>query len=132
MGSLHGPVVCPTIRAKQVGVYQVPTNSSLMKNAMLRSTFWGYKSVRQRVSNAGMLASPTNIRRLGLVHCTFSSSSNGSGSRAENFKENDEDYVNSSVTEAGRMYSIYHQIRSNEIVLINNGFHFIILFFNAG
>lgn len=100
MGSLHGPVVCPTIRAKQVGVYQVPTNSSLMKNAMLRSTFWGYKSVRQRVSNAGMLASPTNIRRLGLVHCTFSSSSNGSGSRAENFKENDEDYVNSSVTEA--------------------------------
>ncbi|XP_021735612.1 bifunctional nuclease 2-like isoform X2 [Chenopodium quinoa] len=98
MGSLHGPVVCPTIRAKQVGVYQAPISVSLMKDAMFRSAFWGYKSVRQRSTNASMLTRPINIRRFGTVHCTFSSSSNGSGNRAE--KENDEDYVNSSVIEA--------------------------------
>ncbi|XLS79185.1 hypothetical protein HN51_063410 [Arachis hypogaea] len=33
------------------------------------------------------------------VHCSFNSPSNGSGSTAENFDENDEDYVNSSVVE---------------------------------
>lgn len=98
MGSLHGPVVCPTIRAKQVGVYQTPISVSLMKDAMFRSAFWGYKSVRQQSTNASMLTRPINIRRFGTVHCTFSSSSNGSGNRAE--KENDEDYVNSSVIEA--------------------------------
>ncbi|KAL2892728.1 Bifunctional nuclease 1 [Bienertia sinuspersici] len=100
MGSLHGPVVCPTIRAKQGSVYQVPINVSLMKDAMFRSTFWGYKSVRQQSTNVGMITRSISIRRVGTIHCTFSSSSNGSGSRAENFKENDEDYVNSSVIEA--------------------------------
>jgi hypothetical protein len=33
----------------------------------------------------------------------LSSSSDGNGSTAENFNENDEDYVNSSVVEAGRV-----------------------------
>ncbi|CAO2835114.1 unnamed protein product [Amaranthus hypochondriacus] len=100
MGSLQGPVVCPSIRAKQVVVYQVPTNNALMKSAMIRSTFWGYNRLHQRTSKAGLLAGPMNIQRLGTVKCTFSSSSNGSGSRAENFKENDEDFVNTSVVEA--------------------------------
>ncbi|KAF1001776.1 hypothetical protein AG4045_000687 [Apium graveolens] len=35
-----------------------------------------------------------------VVKCSFSSSSNGNGSTAENFNENDADYVNSSVVEA--------------------------------
>ncbi|XP_021736350.1 bifunctional nuclease 2-like isoform X1 [Chenopodium quinoa] len=91
MGSL-------AIRAKQVGVYQVPISFALMKDAMLRSVFWAYKSVSQRSTNVSVLTLPLNIRRLGTVHCTFSSSSNGSGSVTE--KENDEDYVNSSVIEA--------------------------------
>lgn len=108
MGSLQGPVVCPTIRAKQVGVYQVPTNISSMKDGMFRSKFWGYKGIRQQTTNAGILTRAISIRRLGTVHCTFSSSSNGSGFRAENFKENDGDYVNSSVTEAGRLCCDYN------------------------
>lgn len=112
MGSLHGPVVCPAIHSKQASVYQIPINVSSMKDDMFRSTFWGYKGVRQRTTNAGILTRPINIRRFGTVQCTFSSSSNGSDSRAENFKENDEDYVNSSVTEAGRIYSlIFHEYK---------------------
>uniref|UniRef100_A0A7N0UZQ9 BFN domain-containing protein n=1 Tax=Kalanchoe fedtschenkoi TaxID=63787 RepID=A0A7N0UZQ9_KALFE len=35
-----------------------------------------------------------------LVHCSFSSSSNGNGSKAGNFNEKDADYVNSSILEA--------------------------------
>ena len=36
-----------------------------------------------------------------VVQCSFSSSSDDSGSMAENFSENDEEYVNSSVIEVG-------------------------------
>ena len=113
MGSLQGPVVCPSIRAKQVVVYQVPINNALMKSAMIKSTFWGYNHLRQRTSKTGLLARPMNIQRRGTVQCTYSSSSNGSGSRAENFKENDEDFVNSSVIEAGRILFDYHCMRLN-------------------
>lgn len=99
MGSLQGPVICPTVRAKQVSIYPVPANGPLMKASMLRSGIWGCKDVYRRRTSAGIVTRPFHVRRLGRVHCTFSSSSNGS-SRAENFNEKDEDYVNSTVIEA--------------------------------
>lgn len=98
MGTLQGPVICPTLRAKQVSARPVPINASLM--AMLKSGIRGSKNVFLRSTNAGIFTCPLHVRRIVTIRCTFSSSSNGSGSRAENFRENDEDYVNSSVTEA--------------------------------
>lgn len=100
MGTLQGPVICPTVRAKQVSVHPVPANSSLTRTTMLKSSFWGYKDACRRRTTSGVIIRPLHVQRLGRVHCTFSSSSDGSGSRAEKYNENDEDYINSSVIEA--------------------------------
>ncbi|KAL9234305.1 hypothetical protein vseg_009190 [Gypsophila vaccaria] len=100
MATLQGPVICPTVRAKQVGVYAVPINGRLARTSMLRSSFSGYMNGFRRKTNAGVCTRPRYIRRVGTIQCTFSSSSNGNGSKAENFSEKDEDYVNSSVIEA--------------------------------
>ncbi|XP_059634442.1 bifunctional nuclease 2 [Cornus florida] len=98
MGSLQGPVISPCIRGKQTGVYTLPVNAPLMKAIILRSGFWGYKGVNSdRVNN---MCHQMRVHKCRMVQCSFGSSSNGNGSMAENFSENDEDYVNSSVLEA--------------------------------
>ncbi|KAK1302511.1 Bifunctional nuclease 1 [Acorus calamus] len=92
MGTLQGPVICrPTVRAKQ------PVSGSLIK---VRSGFWGLKRGSRARIRVGPLTPQQCVRRNVVVHCAFSSSSDGNGSMAENFSENDEDYVNSSVIEA--------------------------------
>ncbi|KAF5955775.1 hypothetical protein HYC85_008631 [Camellia sinensis] len=97
MGSLQGPVICPAFRAKQTGVYTVSVSGPLMKAKFLRSGFWGFNgTMGARINVSHQL----HVQRCKKVHCGFSSSSNGNGSMAENFNENDEDYVNSSVVEA--------------------------------
>ncbi|XP_058088951.1 bifunctional nuclease 2-like isoform X2 [Magnolia sinica] len=100
MGALHGPVICPSVRVKQTGLSTVPVNGPFMKSKVLRSEFWGSKgSCRNRTQ----VKAPSPHPYIGVhrrIHCTFSSSSNGNGSKAENFGENDEEYVNSSVVEA--------------------------------
>ncbi|PPD81862.1 hypothetical protein GOBAR_DD21219 [Gossypium barbadense] len=73
MVSLQGPVICPSVHSKQVGVDTLMLNRPSPWARLLRSDIWG----------------------------TFSSSSDGSGSMAESFNEKDEDYVNSTVVEAG-------------------------------
>ncbi|PKI49632.1 hypothetical protein CRG98_029969, partial [Punica granatum] len=98
MGSLQGPVICP-IRAKQAGVYSVPVNGPLLKPRLLRSELWGCRmSFRQRTD--GGVIRWLVARRRKAPQCSFSSSSDGNGSMAENFNEHDEDYVNSSIVEA--------------------------------
>ncbi|KAJ9567161.1 hypothetical protein OSB04_003127 [Centaurea solstitialis] len=95
MSALQGPVVCPSVRGKQGGVHAVPTvDGPLMKAKIHRSGIWGLKGInshRVRVRNQ---------RGSKIVTCSFSSSSNGNGSMAESFNENDSDYVNSSIVEA--------------------------------
>lgn len=100
MATLQGPVICPTVRAKHVGVYAAPVNGPLARTSMLRSGFSGCVNGFRRNTNAGVCTRPRHTRRVGMIQCTFSSSSNGNGSKAENFSEKDEDYVNSSVIEA--------------------------------
>ncbi|KAK9269833.1 hypothetical protein L1049_025406 [Liquidambar formosana] len=100
MGSLQGPVICPTVRAKQAGVYTLPVNGPLMKAKLLRSGFWGFRGIGGDKNTVNFLSHQRYARKCMTPHCTFSSSSNGNGSMAENFNENDEDYVNSSVVEA--------------------------------
>lgn len=95
MSTLQGPVVCPAVRGKQGGVHSV--DGPLMKAKIQRSGIWGFKGINShRVQVRNQHGSKT-------VKCSFSSSSNGNGSMAESFNENDSDYVNSSVVEAGKM-----------------------------
>ncbi|KAI3688879.1 hypothetical protein L2E82_46787 [Cichorium intybus] len=92
MSTLQGPVVCPSVRGKQGGVPVV--DGPLMKAKIHRSGIRGFKGINShRVQVRHHPGSKT-------VTCSFSSSSNGNGSMAESFNENDSDYVNSSVVEA--------------------------------
>jgi hypothetical protein len=57
--------------------------------------------------NITRLVSPISLRSAknsGHVCCAFSSSSNGNGYMAGKSNENDEDYVNSTVLEAGNLF----------------------------
>lgn len=99
MHSLQGPVVCPVVRAKLTDRSPIPVNSPVVKaTRILRSGFWGINGIHSRQCHVAQRTRPQISK---LITCTFSSSSNGNGSRAENFNENDADYVNSSVVEAG-------------------------------
>lgn len=90
MASLQGPVICPAaVRAKKVGVYTMPANGPLSKARLVRRELWGFKGIKGFRTKLG-----------GTVRCSLSSSSDGNESMADNFNENDEDYVNSSVVEA--------------------------------
>ncbi|KAM6544320.1 hypothetical protein CsatB_008767 [Cannabis sativa] len=101
MGSLQGPVICPSVRAKQGGFYTLATMGFPVKGSRLRSELWGFKGINNSsITQAGYLSRQVSGRKFKTINCTFSSSSNGNGSMAENFNENDEDYVKSSVLEA--------------------------------
>ncbi|KAG6438026.1 hypothetical protein SASPL_102959 [Salvia splendens] len=97
MASIHGPVVCPVVRAKQTGVCSVPVDLPLLKAKLIRSGFWGLKGLSSGVANVSYRQ---NLRNCRPIRCSFSSSSDGNGSMAENFSESNADYVNSSVVEA--------------------------------
>ncbi|MBA0565829.1 hypothetical protein Golob_010685 [Gossypium lobatum] len=97
MVSLQGPVICPSVHSKQVGVDTLMVNRPSPWARLLRSDIWG----RTRVID-GRKSHKLKIRYCKtMVHCSFSSSSDGSGSMAESFNEKDEDYVNSTVVESG-------------------------------
>ncbi|KAF7829638.1 bifunctional nuclease 1-like [Senna tora] len=99
MGSLQGPVVYPSVRAKLAGFCSLPM-IGLMNVRCIRSEFWGLKELRGSKAKVSILSCQLNAWKCKTVQCSFNSSSNGSGSMAENFNERDEDYVNSSVLEA--------------------------------
>ena len=95
---MQGPVVCPSVRAKQVGFCSIPMIGAVKMNVRrIRSEFWGLNGAKAK---PGFLSCRINTRKYKTVHCTFNSPSNDSGSTADNFNEKDEDYVNSSVIEA--------------------------------
>ncbi|XP_051149756.1 bifunctional nuclease 1-like [Andrographis paniculata] len=96
MATLPGPVICPVMSAKQTGMC-VPVNSPLLKAKLVRSGFLGLAGLRCGKTNFGC---PQHLRRHVTVECSFSSSSDGNGSKAGNPSENDAEYVNSSVVEA--------------------------------
>ncbi|XP_051150968.1 bifunctional nuclease 1-like [Andrographis paniculata] len=87
MASLQGPVVSPVVRAKRIAPCLL-VNSSLLAR----------KGLSYGKSN-NTLHRHTE-RKFRKIHCSFSSSSDGSGSMAGNSNENDASYVNSSVVEA--------------------------------
>ncbi|XP_038991387.1 bifunctional nuclease 1-like [Hibiscus syriacus] len=99
--SLQGPVICPAVRSKQVGVYTLPFNSPFPRARLHRSDIWGFRGIIDGKCKPRVVSGHLKLRKRNTtVHCIFSSSSDGSGSMAQNFNENDEDYVTSSVVEA--------------------------------
>ncbi|XP_047325694.1 bifunctional nuclease 1-like [Impatiens glandulifera] len=92
MASLQGPVICPTVRPKLSGSY--------ISSDLLKSRFLGYKGGINKGVNANISYLPKLRKWKNRVNCSFSSSSNDNNSTAENFNENDENYVNSSIVEA--------------------------------
>ncbi|KAG1347051.1 putative Bifunctional nuclease 2 [Cocos nucifera] len=102
MAIIEGPVICrPAVQhAKQARVCTPIINTSLIKTSHLRSGFWGSKARCRSITRVGALSIQPCERKCWPVRCSFSSSSDGNGSMAGNFSENDEEYVNSSVIEA--------------------------------
>eukprot|EP00262_Sarcandra_glabra_P009562 TRINITY_DN2398_c1_g1_i1.p1 TRINITY_DN2398_c1_g1~~TRINITY_DN2398_c1_g1_i1.p1 ORF type:complete len:329 (+),score=46.82 TRINITY_DN2398_c1_g1_i1:209-1195(+) len=100
MGTLPGPVIYPTVRAKRTGVSTLQVNGSFVNSRVLRSGLWGFKEGYRSRIKVGSLSPKSYVGKGLTVRCSFSSSSNDNGSMAGNFSENDEEYVNSSVIEA--------------------------------
>ncbi|CAH2036791.1 unnamed protein product [Thlaspi arvense] len=99
MRSLQAPIVCPNVRPRQMGVSASLVNCSVSKPRLLKNQFWGdqTRNVKPKVARVTLRL---HLRRCKSIQCLFSSHSDGTGSTAENFNENDEDYVKSSVLEA--------------------------------
>ncbi|KAK6773062.1 hypothetical protein RDI58_028300 [Solanum bulbocastanum] len=98
MSSLQGPVVFPLVRGKKAGTLSSP----IVKAKMLRSEFLGFNGIPRQWVNVARVPRSCLSK---LIGCSFSSSSNDSGSTADNFNESDDDYVNSSVVEAVEVHS---------------------------
>lgn len=93
MGTLQGPVTNYTyVKAKQVGGYPVLFNGLLMKANVVKGSFRNGVKVE-------CFSRPNFVGNSRRIRCS-SSSSWDSGSMAENFSENDDEYVNSSIVEA--------------------------------
>lgn len=100
MSSVQGHVIFPVaVRAKQTKVHTPPANG-LLRKYKISSGFWGVKAVSCGKTNVGNRLRLHNVK---VVKCSFSSSSDGNGSMAENEAE----YVNCSVTDAGEHLLIY-------------------------
>nr|GMD99316.1 bifunctional nuclease 2 [Ipomoea batatas] len=117
MTSVQGSVVCPVVHAKRTGEFSVPVNSPSVKTTkVLRSGFRGSAVICGRRVQVARLSRPEIST---VIKCSFSSSSNGNGNRAENFSENDADYVNSIVLEAVQVQSI----RNGFLIKMRDGRH---------
>ncbi|XP_022769031.1 phosphatidylinositol/phosphatidylcholine transfer protein SFH6-like isoform X3 [Durio zibethinus] len=104
MVSLQGPVICPAVRSKQV--YTLPVNGPFPRARLHRSDIWGYRGVTDGKSQSRASSRQLKLRKCKtMVQCSLSSSSDENGSMAENFNENDENYVNSSLVEAVELRS---------------------------
>ncbi|KAG1368114.1 Bifunctional nuclease 2 [Cocos nucifera] len=102
MGILEGPVICrPAVHHAKLARVSAPIINTLStKTRHLRSGFWGSKTRCRGIITVSARPVQPCERKGWSIHCSFSSSSDGNGSMAGNFNENDEDYVNSSVIEA--------------------------------
>ncbi|XP_072991058.1 bifunctional nuclease 2-like isoform X2 [Typha latifolia] len=98
---LEGPVLCrPIVHAKHLRVPSMLISSPPNKARNIGSGFGG--SPGRCRSIVGIISVPfrPSERKGSPVRCSYSSSSDGNGSMAGDFSENNDDYVNSSVIEA--------------------------------
>lgn len=100
MGTLQGPIICrPAVHVKHARNRSPLINPSA-KGRNLANSFWRSRGKCSFMMRVDSIFSQRHKRNCGLIRCSFSSSSDGNGSTAENFSESDGDYVNSSVIEA--------------------------------
>lgn len=105
MGILKGSVVCHTdaVCANYVGSSAPLINIHFAKARNLQSGFWGSSCRLRTITRTyGRFLQPCK-KKLRSIQSSFSSSSDGNGSIAGNYSENDEEYINSSVIEAGNL-----------------------------
>ncbi|CAL9072941.1 unnamed protein product [Musa textilis] len=102
MGILKRSVVCHTdvVCANYVGSSAPLINIPFAKARNLQSGFWGSSCRLRTITRTyGRFLHPCK-KKFRSIQSSFSSSSDGNGSIAGNFSENDEEYINSSVIEA--------------------------------
>ncbi|KAL9250623.1 Bifunctional nuclease 1-like protein [Drosera capensis] len=95
MGTLQRTIICPTVGSKEVGAHRTMVSECQPRRSRFHACKYPH---RQRVCT-GILTRESHGLKHMTVCCAYRSS-NGNGSRAENFNESDEDYINSSVLEA--------------------------------
>eukprot|EP00262_Sarcandra_glabra_P009563 TRINITY_DN2398_c1_g1_i2.p1 TRINITY_DN2398_c1_g1~~TRINITY_DN2398_c1_g1_i2.p1 ORF type:complete len:320 (+),score=54.43 TRINITY_DN2398_c1_g1_i2:250-1209(+) len=100
MGTIQGPLICPTVHAKQASIYTLPVNGPFSSTRVVKSKFWGSKMSCKGLTRISGLSPQHHVGMDRAVRCSSSSSSNESGSMADNFSDNEKEYVNSSVIEA--------------------------------
>lgn len=107
MNALPSAVICsPAVSLKLAG-NRVPLLSyHITKAGLVRNVFLGTKGKCRDVDMAGVdtLFPQTSVKKRGGIFCTFSSSSDNNGNTAGDFMENGEEYVDSSVIEAGMLF----------------------------
>jgi hypothetical protein len=97
--AMEVPVFCrPAMQVKLPAAALI--NNSLTKSGQLGTALFGAISKYRNISRFISLISQTSTKNIGPC-CSFSSSSDGNGYMAGNSSESDEDYVNSTVLEAG-------------------------------
>lgn len=99
MACVKGPAVFAKVAAGSCSVPLMSMIGPINGGGCSRIEFWGFTGSTKLKTTS--LSCHINMRKCKTVNCSFNSSSNGSGSMADNFNENDEDYVNSSILEAG-------------------------------
>ncbi|KAG0502629.1 hypothetical protein HPP92_002701 [Vanilla planifolia] len=95
MGTIQGPIIY-----RHVACAMKVDTLMLTRVSLHRSGFWGYRTKSRAITGLTSSFSRSLERRVGTIHCTFRSSSDGNGNMAWNSNENNEDFVNSSVIEA--------------------------------
>lgn len=104
MGILQGAIISrPDIIANIAGSSAPLVTKNITKAVSLQSRIWGYKArCKSLVQIGGKYLQPCSEKHW-RIHCSFSSSSDGNGRMTGNFNANDEEYVNSTVIEAGNI-----------------------------
>ena len=100
--AMEGPILCRPIMQARLPAALV--NNSLIKSGQLGTAFLGAVSKYRNITRLVSPISQSSSKNFGPICRSFSSSSDGNGYMAGNFNENDEDYVNSTVLEAGNLF----------------------------
>lgn len=99
--AMEGPILCRAVMQAKLPVTMI--SNSLTKSGQLGTAFLGsvckYRNITRLISPIYQPAQ----KNFAPVCGSFSSSSDGNGYMAGNFSESDEDYVNSTVLEAGTL-----------------------------
>ena len=102
--AMEGPVLCrPAMQAKLPSAGLI--SNYLVKSGQLGTAFFGAMSKYRNITRFISPISQPPVKNSSHVCCSFSSSSDGNGYMAGNFSESDEDYVNSTVLEAGNLFT---------------------------